>query len=96
MKMGHGRQGWEVSKSDAREDTACLQPAGNLLIPAGQSRIWGLHTGTEVEQFGQAFFCIRPASVPSAMARGEAPGLSSCPARALDLIFPEGPAAAQL
>lgn len=33
---------------------------------------------------------------PTATARREAPGLSSCPAHALDFVYPEGPAAARL
>lgn len=96
MKLDRGTQGWEGSRSDAREDTAHLQPAGDLLIREGQRGIWGLRTGAEVERFRSTCFCSRPALVPSATAGREAPGLSSCPVHALDFVCPEGPAAAQL
>lgn len=79
MKLDCSTQGWEVSRSDAREDTAHLQRVGHLLTPEGSRGIWGLCTGAKVEQLRSTCFHVWPALVPFAMAGREAPGMSSCP-----------------
>ena len=73
--MAAGMQGWEVSRGDAREDMACLWPAGYLLVQGG----WGgPRTGTEVEWFRLTCFCIWPQHSSLLPGLGEKPQGWAC------------------
>lgn len=96
MDMDSGTGGWEVSRSNAREDMTQIQPASDFLSQEGWSGIWGALHGHKNRAVQINLLLCLTSSCPFCHSpeRGPKAELLSC--TTLDFLNPEGPAAAQL